>query len=368
MTKSSQLAVLLTSGEGSRIASSSPAPAARMADAAMPQRKQLRPQEQDGCEHLAFVLLRKSPLQRSGICFRRDARIDNRTRFRNSPDYCMYGPIIGSTMTGNRRPQKPTGPKESSQTLARGLKLLQAVADGGEGVAVRELARAAALPRSIVQRLLHTLEVEGFLEKHPSQVGYRLTIKLWGLGCASIRRLSVRDVARPHLEELARRTSEMTKLGVLDGNEVVYIDRVECPQAVRAYVPIGGRAPAHLAATGKAMLAFLPLDARDAMARAAQTSDGGNAKTLLAEFERIRRRGYAINRGEWEQSVGAMAAPVFDAQGEVIASIGIILPAHRLSAARAAQMGPWIAASAAEISRQLGHNAGRSTAAMKRAG
>jgi IclR family transcriptional regulator, KDG regulon repressor len=271
-------------------------------------------------------------------------------------------------MRDDNGPRKTTGAKESSQTLARGLRLLQAIADGGEGTAVRELARAAALPRSIVQRLLHTLEAEGFLEKHPSQIGYRLTIKLWGLGCAAIRRLSVRDVARPHLEDLAQRTSEMTKLGVLDGSEVVYVDRVECPQAVRAYVPIGGRAPAHLAATGKAILAFLPLAARDAVVRAAQTSDGANAKALLSDFERIRRRGYAINRGEWEQSVGAIAAPIFDAQGDVIASIGIILPSHRLTAARAAQMGPWIAASAAEISRQLGHQADRALPVMKRAG
>jgi IclR family transcriptional regulator, KDG regulon repressor len=258
--------------------------------------------------------------------------------------------------------------RESSQTLARGLKLLQAIADGGEGVAVRELARVALLPRSIVQRLLHTLEAEGFLEKHPSQVGYRLTIKLWALGCASIRHLSVRDVARPYLEDLARRTSEMTKLGVLDGNEVVYVDRVECPQAVRAYVPIGGRAPAHLVATGRAILAFLPPLERSAAATAPRTRDGAGDKALRAEFERIRRRGYAINRGEWEQSVGAIAAPVFDAQGDVIASIGIILPAHRLTNARAVQIGPWIAASAAEISRKLGHNDGRALPVMKRAG
>lgn len=271
-------------------------------------------------------------------------------------------------MIANNRSQKLTGAKESSQTLTRGLRLLQAVADGGEGIAVRELARAAALPRSVVQRLLHTLETEGFLERHPSQVGYRVTIKLWGLGCASIRRLSVRDVARPYLEDLARRTSEMTKLGVLDGKEVVYIDQVECPQAVRAYVPIGGRAPAHLAATGKAILAFLSSAARDAVVCAVRLPDGANAKTVLSELERIRRRGYAINRGEWEESVGAMAAPVFGARGDVIASIGIILPAHRLSAARAAQMGPWIAASAAEISRKLGHNAAHVPQSVKRAG
>lgn len=256
--------------------------------------------------------------------------------------------------------------KEASQTLARGLRLLQAIADGGEGVAVRELARAAALPRSIVQRLLHTLEAEGFLERHPSQIGYRLSIKLWGLGCAALRRLTVRDVARPYLESLSARTSEMTKLGVLDGTDVVYIDRVECPLAVRAYVPIGGRAPAHSVATGKAILAFLPPG--NSRGGGPRGRDGAYSKPLQTEFEQIRRRGYAVNRGEWERAVGAIAAPVFDAQGDVVASLGIILPAHRLTAAKATQMGRWTAAAATEISRKLGYGLDRARPAAKRAG
>ncbi len=266
-------------------------------------------------------------------------------------------------MTDQRTPEqeKSAPSKEASQTLARGLRLLQAIADGGEGIAVRELARSAGLPRSIVQRLLYTLEAEGFLERHPSQVGYRLAIKLWGLGCAAVRRLTVRDVARPYLEDLSARTSEMTKLGVLDGADVVYIDRVECPLAVRAYVPIGGRAPAHSVATGKAILAFMS-------AEKMRGRDGAGSKALQTEFEQIRRRGYAVNRGEWEQAVGAIAAPVFDAQGDVVASIGIILPSHRLTAAKATQMGRRTAAAAVEISHKLGYGLDPARPAAKRAG
>jgi DNA-binding IclR family transcriptional regulator len=240
---------------------------------------------------------------------------------------------------------------------------LQIVADGREGVPVRELAQAAGLPRSIVQRLLHTLELEGFLEKHPSQIGHRLAIKLWTLGCAAVRRLGIRDVARPYLEDLARRTSEMTKLGVLDGADVVYIDRVDSPLAVRAYVPIGGRAPAQNVATGKAILAFLPPAQRAQLTTPHR--DHGDGRSLSAELDQIRRRGYAVNRGEWEQAVGAIAAPVFDGQGDVIASIGIILPSHRLTAAKAGQMGLWTAAAAAEISRRLGHQADRASGAKR---
>src|SRR5690242_17286782 len=259
---------------------------------------------------------------------------------------------------------------ESSQTLSRGLKLLSVIAAGREGVPVRELAAETGLPRSVVQRLLYTLEAEGFLERHPSNVGYRLTIKLWLLGSAAMAELSLRDVARPYLEDLARRTNEMTKIGVLDGAEVVYVDKVDCPRAVRAYVPIGGRAPAHSVATGKAILAYLPAEQLMRLDGAAQRHTSRNSGKLqfAEEMERIRRRGYAVNRGEWEDDVGAIAAPLFDAHGEPIASIGVILPLHRLTQAKIPGMGAWIRAAAAEISRKLGHTVTAEPAKLKRAG
>jgi IclR family transcriptional regulator, KDG regulon repressor len=260
---------------------------------------------------------------------------------------------------------------DSSQTLTRGLKLLNLIAEGHEGVPVRELVARMQLPRSIVQRLLYTLEAEGFLERHPSQAGYRLAIKLWSLGCASIRRLSVRDVARPYLEDLARKTNEVTKIGVLDGSEVVYVDKVDCRQPVRAYVPIGGRAPAHSVATGKAILAFLPpevIEAIEFSPRNHAKSASADRESLVVELKQIRKRGYAVNRDEWEQGVGAIAAPLFDGHGEAIASIGIIFPSSRFSQTKATQMGALTLRAAAEISRKLGHDAGNGPLAMKRAG
>jgi DNA-binding IclR family transcriptional regulator len=267
-------------------------------------------------------------------------------------------------MTDNR-----TKAPDGSQTLSRGLRLLDLIADGREGWPVRDLAAAMGLPRSIVQRLLYTMEAEGYLERHPSQVGYRLAIKLWRLGCRSIRRLNVRDLAHPQLEALARRTNEMVKLAVLTGRDVVYIDGVDCSQSIRAYVPIGGTAPAHSSATGKAILAFL---SPEALASAGPPVRRYTSQTVVGkvafakELQRIRQRGYAINRGEWEAEIGAVAAPVFDADGDVVASIGVIMPLNRFPASKVTQMGTWTSAAAAEVSRQLGYRA--ADVAVKRAG
>jgi IclR family transcriptional regulator, KDG regulon repressor len=247
--------------------------------------------------------------------------------------------------------------RESSQTLSRGLKLLDLIAGGREGVAVRELAAAMALPKSIVQRLLYSLEQEGYLARHPSQVGYRLTLKVWSLGCAAVRRIDVRDVARPSLEELAAKTDETVKIGVLDGADVVYVDSISSPQIVRAYLPVGGRAPASSVATGKAIVAFVPETRGHADAPAA----------LTREFEQIRKRGYAINRGEWEADVGALAAPIFDARGAAVASVGAIMPLSRLTAQKATQLAALITEAAAQISSRMGHAASREAPKLKRA-
>jgi len=247
--------------------------------------------------------------------------------------------------------------RESSQTLSRGLKLLDLIASGREGVAVRELAAAMALPKSIVQRLLYSLEQEGYLGRHPSQVGYQLTLKVWSLGCSAVRRVDVREVARPSLEELAAETDETVKIGMLDGADVVYVDSISSPQIVRAFLPIGGRAPAASVATGRAILAFVP-ETRSSADRPA---------ALEREFEQTRKRGYAINRGEWEADVAALAAPIFDAHGSAVASIGAILPLSRLTAEKATQLARLITTAAAEVSGRMGHAPSRETAELKRA-
>jgi IclR family KDG regulon transcriptional repressor len=145
--------------------------------------------------------------------------------------------------------------KQTSQTLLRGLKILELTASGKSNIPIRELAKEANLPRSIVHRLISTLEGEGYIQKNSANPGYRLGTKLWSLGCAAIQGLEIREVARPYLEDLSAKTDELVALGALDGREVVYLDKIDCAQAVRAYISIGGRAPAYCISTGKAILA-----------------------------------------------------------------------------------------------------------------
>jgi IclR family transcriptional regulator, KDG regulon repressor len=179
-------------------------------------------------------------------------------------------------------------------------------------------------------------------------------MKLWSLGCAAVRRLDVRNVARPVLEELALKSGETAKISVLDGDDVVFVDSINGSQIVRAFLPLGGRAPAHSVATGKAILAMLPED-RGLKAAAITRESAAKRAVLARELEQIRKRGYAINRGEWEDDVAALAAPIFDAQQNVVASVGIILPHNRLTGARVTLFSRLVTKAAEEISVRLGY-------------
>ncbi|MNS84161.1 Transcriptional regulator KdgR [compost metagenome] len=121
-------------------------------------------------------------------------------------------------------------------------------------------------------------------------------------------------------------------LSVLDRGEVVYVHKVDSPNPVRAYTQIGGRALAHCVATGKAMLAFQPDVTLQRMAGslAAATPDSiVEPKRFLQELDKVRRLGYAVNRGEWRESVCGVAAPICDGNGHVIAAVGLSGPAAR---------------------------------------
>lgn len=248
--------------------------------------------------------------------------------------------------------------RERSQTLLRGLKLLELVAGGKSNLPIRELAEEVDLPRSIVHRLISTLEDKRYIQKNPPKPGYRLGIKLWSLGCAAIQGLEIREVARPYLEDLSSKSNELVALGVLDGREVVYLDKIDSSQTVRAYIPIGGRAPAYGISTGKAILAHCGDQQVIKIASSMQKFTDHTVvgmEALKKHLAEIRRRGYSINFGEWHEDVGGVASAIRNRDGSVVAAIGVTVPIHRLTKENIDQLGRSVMKAAAEISHELGY-------------
>ncbi len=230
-------------------------------------------------------------------------------------------------------------PKQSAgaldKTFAKGLRLIEYLSTQPAPVGVSELGRACGLAKTSAHRLLKTLVSAGFVSQGPDSEKYRLNLKLWVLGSHVVARTDVRTVAYPHMVGLSEATGETTHLCVLQHDEVIFIETIETNQALRAYTPLGARAPIHCAAHGKAILAFQPDSYLERISTSMLRYTGTTVRSLAAlkrDLEGIRRQGYAVNRGEWEAKVVGVAAPIRNHAGQVIASIGIAGPLERLNA------------------------------------
>lgn len=220
-----------------------------------------------------------------------------------------------------------------NNTLIKGLGLLEVLAHSERSMGVTELANRMGIGKSNVHRLLQALVELGYARRDEASGSYAASIRLWELGSAVLANLDLRRAAQAWMEWLLEQTRETVHLSVLDGDEVVYVHKVDSPEPVRAYSQIGGRAPAHCVATGKAMLAWLPEQRIEAVSRRLRAF---SPRTLtepaefIRELERVRQLGYAVNRGEWRESVGGLAAPVRDPSGQVVAAVGLSGPIERL--------------------------------------
>ena len=217
-------------------------------------------------------------------------------------------------------------------SLPKGLAILDVLSRESAPMGVTELARELGMGKSGVHRLLRMMCDLGWLRE--VQGRYACTLRVWEIGMRVADRLDLRQAAAPYLRQLADATSETVHLSVLDGIEVLYVDKIDSPQPVRAYSRIGGRAPAACVATGKVLLAYATPEqlAQASLTLVAHTPRSiVDAQELQAELRRVRQQGFAVNRGEWRASVCGMAAPVFDARGSVVAALGISGPADRLT-------------------------------------
>jgi DNA-binding IclR family transcriptional regulator len=243
-----------------------------------------------------------------------------------------------------------------NNTLVKGLALLEVLAHSDRAMGLSELANRIEIGKSNAHRLLQALTERGYVRRNAAGGTYQASLRLWELGTAVFSHLDLPQLAAPAMEGLLARSRETVHLSVLDNDDVVYVHKLESPEPVRAYSQVGGRAPAYCVATGKAMLAFTS----EAMLRdVAKHLKRYTPRTIvepeefLREMHRIRLQGYAVNRGEWRESVCGVAAPIRDPSGKVIAAIGISGPAERLRPSRFKVLGPQMIAAAAAVERAV---------------
>jgi IclR family transcriptional regulator, pca regulon regulatory protein len=251
-------------------------------------------------------------------------------------------------------------PKSTVQSLAKGFRALQAFTAEEPELKLAEVARRAGLDNGTAYRLLETLVMLGYLERFPETKQYRLTLKPLELGFNAIARMDLRTIAQPELRALVGRVREAASIGILDRDEVVYIERYQEGQArLGVDIRVGSRIPAYCTAIGHSILAFLPrAEMRRIVGLSRRVKVNEHTPVTLDEIEEhlgtVRTAGYAISDSEYIAGLRVLAAPIVGADGCAIAALSVAAPSPRMSLKEFVGLtaGP-VTASAAKIAHAL---------------
>ena len=226
--------------------------------------------------------------------------------------------------------------------------MLDALSDGSPELGTNEIARRTGINPSTVSRLLATLANAHMVEHVSANGRYRLGPRLLQLGSIVLGRLDLRDVARPYLQELVHATGETATLSVPGEHDAVTVDFVQGDASVRSVARLGRPSIGHATAAGKVLLAFGSAELPSGRLTPHTARTITDPTRLRTELARVVRQGYAEAVGEREPDLNAIAAPVYDAAGELVGIVGVQGPASRFGRdAMRTAVGPLLAATRA---------------------
>lgn len=253
---------------------------------------------------------------------------------------------------------QPTG---QVQSLTRGLKLLEAIAESHGSMALTELAQQSGLPNSTTHRLLTTMQQLGFV-RQVGDLGYwTIGAHAFVVGSSFLQSRNLLAMVHPMLRKLMESSGETVNLAVLDisDHQAVIIDQVQCTQLMRMSAPIGGKLPMHASGAGKAFLANLSeqqvtelLHRKGLHHYTPHTLMSPHS--LKENLAQIRKTGYAFDDEEHALGLRCVASCIYDEHGEPFAAISISGPVSRITDDRVTEIGAMVIKAAKEITREYG--------------
>src|ERR1700730_7608160 len=215
-----------------------------------------------------------------------------------------------------------------TNSLERALAILEFIAHKSGGLTNAEISPHFRVATSTTSYILSRLEHEGYLRRDSENGRYEMGLKIVALSHGALRDMGLRRIAEPMLHRLSAETRISALIGVLERGRVMIVDKVEKPDLARIDMDIGVRYPAHSTALGKVLLAHLPehqllnlFDHYWLQKTSPKTID--SRSRMLVELEMVRKQGYAASDGELFLGIRAVAAPIFDASGEVSAAVSV---------------------------------------------
>ncbi|GAB7538443.1 IclR family transcriptional regulator [Burkholderia sp. 3C] len=292
---------------------------------------------------------------------------------RPSNDSHAQAPLgaLTDTIGATGSPLDLAAQQAGTQTLLRGLAIIEAIAGGARDM--RAIGAALGTTRSTTHRLVSSLVQARYLRQ--IQGGYLLGPKLIELGTVALEQMPLTAVARPHLEALADATLDTIHLGVRDGDDVLYIDKIPGTRGLEMRSRIGHRMPLASTGIGKAMMLDLVPDTWAALFEASRRSLAGvnfkpdrrpDATTFLQRMAHYAAGGYTFDLEENEASIRCVAAPVRDASGAIVAAVSVASTIPYMPLDRMDELIPVLQREARAISSELGWSAPQTTRRIKR--
>ncbi len=248
---------------------------------------------------------------------------------------------------------------QSVQTIHRASAILRCFVENGTELGVTSISRQVGIHKSTVSRLLSALREEGFVEQNPENGKWRLGLGLLGLAGAVLERMDLHKVSLTPLRILSTQTQETINITVLDSNECVTIESIISHKSIQHTGRLGRRTPLHCTSTGKVFLAFLTPEERDVLLSDTLLPCTENSivdrSILEQELNRVRELDYAITHEEYEEGLSAVAAPIRDHTGQVLATVSISGPSYRMGPNQIEKFTDPLKDAANNISTQLGY-------------
>ncbi|TQM01922.1 IclR family transcriptional regulator [Pseudonocardia kunmingensis] len=220
-----------------------------------------------------------------------------------------------------------TATGESS--IARAVRIIAAFSSDDTALQVSEIARRTGLPVATASRLIAELTAHGLLERGPDRE-VRIGVRMWELAARASPTLSLRDAAMPYLEDVHAVVGHHAQLGVRDGEDVLFVERLSARDAVVNYSRIAGRLPLHISSSGHVLLAHAPASLLERVLTRPldryTASTITTADALRAALAQTRRRGYAVLPGHVHENAAGVAVPIRNGLGDVVATLSVIVP------------------------------------------
>lgn len=265
-----------------------------------------------------------------------------------------YGFVMSNT--GAAGATDPAAAPTTVQSVDRAVNILEILAHHGEA-GVTDLAAELGVHKSTAFRLVAALERRDLVEQIQGRGKYRLGTGILRLASATTSRLDLVQESRPLSRQLAQHTGETVNLAVLSDGAALYMDQVAGTSALQPHNWVGQRIPLHATSNGKVLLSALTDAEVKEQVPELDSYTGRTITThgeLARELEEVRVRGYALAIDELEIGLTAVAAPIRNAHGEVLASLSVSGPTFRLDARRVPDLAAAVVAAANDISRRLG--------------